>query len=128
MTPIELKIEEATKTYQANRVNANDNKNFEADTTPINWQHPADAAIRTHKEEEEEDNPIQIFTDGSKSERGVGSGIAVYGPGENIKTIQRRLNKKFTNKQAEQFAILSALEYIGKIKTMDRRATIFTDR
>jgi len=100
MTPIELKIEEATKTYQANRVNTNDNKNFEADTTPINWQHPADAAIRTHEEEEEEDNPIQIFTDGSKAERGVGSGIAVYGPGENIKTIQRRLNKNLpTNRR-----------------------------
>ena len=79
MTPIELKIEKATQIYQANRVNKNGNKNFEADTTPINWQHPADAAIRTHKEEEEEDNPIQIFTDSSKSERGVGSGIAIYG-------------------------------------------------
>jgi hypothetical protein len=78
MTPIELKIEKATQIYQANRVNKNGNKNSEADTTQINWQHLADAAIRTHKEEEE-DNPIQIFTDGSKSERGVGSGMAIYG-------------------------------------------------
>ena len=124
MTPIDLKIEESTQTYQANRANTN-NKNFETDTTPINWQNPADAAIRTHKEEV---NPIQIFTDGSKSERGVGSGFAVFGPGENIKTIHRRLNKNCTNNQAEQFAILSALEYIRKIEAMDKRATVFTDK
>ena len=127
MTPVELKIAEATQTYQANRENTNDNNNFEADTTPINWQRPADAAIRTHKEEEEEDNPIQIFTDGSKSDRGVGSGIAIYGPGQNARAVQRRLNKTCTNTQAEQFAVFSALEFIGKIKTTDKRATIFTD-
>jgi len=45
---MELEIEEAKQTYQANRTNTNDNKNFEPDTTPINWQHPADVAIRTH--------------------------------------------------------------------------------
>jgi ribonuclease HI len=44
------------------------------------------------------------------------------------KTIKCRLSKKCTNNQAEQFAILSALEYLEKIKTKDKRATIYTDR
>jgi ribonuclease HI len=43
------------------------------------------------------------------------------------KTIQCRLSKKCTNNQAEQFAILSALEYLEKIKTKDKRATTYTD-
>jgi hypothetical protein len=49
MTPMELEIKEAKQTYQANRTNTNDNKNFEPDTTPINWKHPADVAIRTQR-------------------------------------------------------------------------------
>jgi ribonuclease HI len=87
---------------------------------------PADASIRAQKEEVEE-NPIEIFTDGSISERGVGSGLAIYGLGESTKTIQFRLSKKSTNSQAEQFAILSALENLEKIKTKDKRATIYTE-
>jgi uncharacterized protein (UPF0303 family) len=80
MTPIDIKIEEATLIYYETRGNTNDNTNFERDTTVKNWQHPADAIIRSLKEDEEE-NPIQIFTDGSRSERGVGSGIAIFRSG-----------------------------------------------
>jgi ribonuclease HI len=43
----------------------------------------------------------------------------MFRSGESIKTIY--------NNQAEQFAILSALEYMGKTKTNDKRATIHTD-
>ena len=66
--------------------------------------------------EEKEENPIEIFTDRNRSERGVGSGVSIYKSGESINTIQRRLSKKCTNNQAEQFAILTALEYIEKHK------------
>jgi len=77
--------------------------------------------------EEKEENPIEIFTDGSRSERGVGSGVSIYKSGESINTIQRRLSKKCTNNQAEQFPILTALEYIEKTQTTDERVTIYTD-
>jgi len=33
---------------------------------------------------------------------------------EHIKSVQRWLNKKCTNNQAEQLAILAALEYVEK--------------
>jgi ribonuclease HI len=88
------------------------------------WQHPADALIRVPQEGEEK-NSIQVFTDGSRSERGVGSGIAIYRSGESITTIQCRLNRKCTNNEAEQFAILTALEH--RENTTDKRATIYTD-
>ena len=57
----------------------------------------------------------------------MGSRVAIYRSGESITTIQCRLNRKCTNNQAEQFAILTALEHIEKIQTKDKRATIYTD-
>jgi len=126
MTPIEIKIEEAAQLCYATRGNTNDKTQFERDAGVRKWQNPADAIIRVLKEEEEK-NPIQIFTDGSRSERVVGSGVAIYRSGESINTIQCRLSKKCTNNQAEQFAILTALEHIEKIQTTDKRAIIYTE-
>ena len=76
MSPIELKIEEAVRLYYSTRGNTNDKTNFERDMGVRKWQHPADSIIRVLKEEEEK-NPIVIFTDGRRSERGVGSGVAI---------------------------------------------------
>jgi len=70
--------------------------------------------------EKDEKNPIEIFTDGSRSERGVGLGVAIYRSGESTDTVQCRLKKKCTNNQAEQFAILTDLEYIEKVETTDK--------
>jgi hypothetical protein len=36
---------------------------------------------------------IEIFTDGSKTEKGVGAGIAMFISGHHIKSLQCRLNK-----------------------------------
>jgi hypothetical protein len=53
---------------------------------------------------------ILIFTDGSRSEGRVGLGLPIYKSGEIIDTIRCRLSKKRTHNQAEQLAILIALE------------------
>jgi len=126
MSPIEIKIEEAAQLYYATRGNTNNKTQFERDMSVRKWQHPADAIIRELKKEEEK-NPIQIFTDGSRSERGVVPGVAIYRSGESINTVQCRLSKKCTNNQAEQFAILSALEHIEKLQTTDNSVTVYTD-
>jgi hypothetical protein len=55
-------------------------------------QHPAEASISS-TEEKEEKGTIQIYTDGSKTDRGVGSGIATFKSGKYIEGIQRRLKK-----------------------------------
>jgi ribonuclease HI len=90
------------------------------------WQHPAESVIMT-SEMNEEDSPLQIFTDGSKTENGVGSGIAIYRSGQNIRNLQFKLNKKCSNNQAEQLAVLNALEYIDTTEMADKKATIYTD-
>jgi ribonuclease HI len=78
---------------------------------PENWTHPA-THINTIESEEESLHPIQAYTDGSKSELGVGAGVVIFLDNEITKTMQYRLNKRCTNNEAEQMAILKALEYI----------------
>ena len=56
-----------------------------------------------------EDNPIQIFTEGSYSAQGVGAGIDIYLKNELM--LQRRLtlHSNCSNNQAEQLAIVKAM-------------------
>jgi ribonuclease HI len=70
---------------------------------------------------------LQIFTNGSKSEQGVGAGVAIFKSGNHIKSLQYKLNKRCTNNQAEQLAILRALEYTENLQTEDKTATVYTD-
>jgi len=58
---------------------------------------------------------IQIYTDGSKSEKGVGSGIAIFIDGSLTFQLRYRLVEKCSNNQAEQLAIVKAL---GKVRDL----------
>jgi hypothetical protein len=107
MTPINLKIEQAARLYPQTRNQTKDSRQFDNNKEASLWQHPAESVIRSD-EGEEEDSPLQIYTDGSKTEKVVGSGIAIYRHGRNIRTLQFKLNKECTNNQAEQLAILKA--------------------
>ena len=42
-----------------------------------NWPHPADAVI-IEEVKSEEDTTIAAYTDGSKQDQGVGSGVAIF--------------------------------------------------
>jgi hypothetical protein len=126
MTPIHLKIEQEAELYLYTRSHNKDTEQFDNNKEARFWQHPAETVIRT-SEGNEEDSPLQIYTDGSKTEKGVGSVIAIYRSGQNIRTLQFKLNKKCTNNQAEQLAILKALEYIDNTQMADKKVTIYTD-
>ena len=56
----------------------------------------------------------------------MGSGIAIYRSGQNIRTLQFKLNKKCTNNQAEQLVILKALESANNTQIANKTATIYT--
>jgi len=126
MTLIQLKIEQAAEFYLHTRSHIKDTEQFDNNKEARFWQHPAETVIRT-SEGNEEDSPLQSYTDGSKTEKGVGSGIAIYRSGQNIRTLQFKLNKKCTNNQAEQLAILKALESIETTHTADKKAIKYTD-
>jgi len=61
--------------------------------------------------EENEKNPIEIITEGSRSERGVGSGVAIYRSGESTDTIQFRLNRNARKTRRKILQNLRALEH-----------------
>ena len=122
MMPIDIKIEEETHLYQLTKGNDKDTTQIEKDMEVRYWQHPAEASISI-TDDIEENKTMHIYTDGSKSGKGVGSSIAIFEAGRYIGSIQRRLNKKCTNNQSEQHAILAALQYI---ETVQRTESQFT--
>jgi len=93
MTPIAIKIEEAKQLYHITKGNTNQEANVDTNMGVKHWQHPADTITRI-LEEKDERSPIQIFTDGSRSEKGVGAGIAIFESGRHIKSLHCRLNKR----------------------------------
>ena len=94
-----------------------------------NWSQPADALKFIGAKEKRERN-IQLYTDGSKSEHGVGSGVAIFAGIEHAAQLKFKLDKKCSNKQAERLAVVKALEAIVTLDITEngpRTAGIFTD-
>jgi hypothetical protein len=56
----------------------------------------------------------QIFTDGSKSEHGVGAGLAIFIQSKIAHQLRFTLHNRCSKNQAEQLAIVKALETIEK--------------
>jgi ribonuclease HI len=120
-----IKAEEAAKLYETIR----DRHNHEIDheVLPQNWQHPA-FSVRITDQPDEQD--IQIFTDGSKHEQGVGAGIAIFTQDVLTHQLKYALNKSCSNNQAEQLAIVKALEQLEELhlhNVTTKAATIYTD-
>jgi ribonuclease HI len=125
ITPIIIKIQESIQLYEIIRSNKREETLVDYDVGVNHWQHPAERINLLT--EENETNDIQIYTDGSKSEEGVGAGVAIFKTDIHIKSLKYKLNKRCTNNQAEQLAILKALEYTENVKAEDKTATINTD-
>jgi len=73
---------------------------------------------------------IQIYTDGSKNENGVGAGVAFFVKGKIEDKLKYKLHGNCSNNQAEQLAIVKAMEALENtnIRNSRRRiVTIYTD-
>jgi ribonuclease HI len=73
---------------------------------------------------------MQIFTDGSKTEYGVGVGIPIFIQNKLAHQLSYTLHNRCSNNQAEQLAIVKAVEKIGKLHinyNIPRIATVHTD-
>jgi ribonuclease HI len=91
-----------------------------------NWNYPANH-VKIIEAPEDSPQYIQAYTDGSKSEAGVRSGIAIFS-GNNLKTtLKYRLHRHCSNNQAEQMAILRALEYIQFSNVEEKTVLVYTD-
>jgi ribonuclease HI len=87
-------------------------------------------AISIQEVENYEEATISAYTDGSKFQKGVGSGVVIF-KGSDIVTRQKlKLEDKCSKNQAEQLAIHKALEEIGMLRREDINqltVTIYTD-
>jgi len=109
-TPIEIKAEETAKLYRITRDRQNHQLDHEAE--PKDWTHPADS-VSTSKTKRK---TRFKYSYGSKNEHGVGSGIAIYIQNKLTHQMEHRLHDRCSNNQAEQVAIVKALEAIRTIK------------
>jgi len=73
---------------------------------------------------------IQIYTDGSRNEQRVGSGVAIFSGKELVIKLKYKLDNRCSKNQAEQLAIAKALEeleYIGIEENSPGTAAIIKD-
>ena len=67
---------------------------------PKDWTHPAESVTVTISEQNEaNEHMIQIYTDGSKNEHGVGSGTAIYIQNKLTHQMKHKLHDKCSIKQ-----------------------------
>jgi hypothetical protein len=105
LTPIVIKAEEAAKLYDIMR--KSQAHEIDHDVQPKDWLHPA---VSVRITEQQEEHAIQIFTDGRKSEYWVGAGTAIFIQNELAHQLRYTLHNRCSNNQAEQLAIVKALE------------------
>jgi ribonuclease HI len=73
---------------------------------------------------------LEIYTNGSKNEKGVGSGVAILVDGSLTHQLQYKLAEKCSNNQTEQLAIVKALTKLSSVHTIQgsqRTTAIHTD-
>ena len=113
-----------------NRIHGRENCGIEYDVPlPLNeWPHPAEQ-VTIIEAKENKTYPLEIYTDGSKDTNLVGAGVAIYQHKQVIKLSKYRLRSYCSNNQAEQVAILKALDMIQGMETTDKEkeTVIYTD-
>jgi len=83
------------------------------------WPHPAEATEIKDKCDNM-NYMIEIYTGGSKSKKGLGSGIAIFIDGSLTFQLQYKLAEKCSNNQAEQLAIAKALGKVTDLHQLQR--------
>jgi hypothetical protein len=123
--PINIKIEETAKYYERTKEYGN---LFDREMEVKHWTHPVNFVTITEGQENNT-HAVQVglYTDGSRSENGVGSGIAIFIDGNITNTKKYRLNERCSNNQAEKLAILKALENMQYLETNERTVLVSTD-
>ena len=128
MTPIHIELECQAIIYYNTRGNEK-NEQYDAPKHYSNWNHPADALEMKEKREGRE-YTVQVYTDGSKSSGGVGSGIAIFENNHLPLQQMYRLVDECSNNQAGQLAIVKALEKLREfrhLQGLQESAAVHTD-
>ena len=108
MTPVLIELEGQAKIYYNNRGNEK-SEQYDAPKHYSQWNHPTDALMMKEKREGRE-YTVEVYTGGSKGSGRVGSGIAIFENEHLSLQLMFILADECSNSQAEQLAIVKALE------------------
>jgi ribonuclease HI len=121
--PIHIQIEETGRYYETTKGKGNQ---YDREMEMENWIHLA-KHVKIIEGQEDSSHDIHAYTDGSKSDTGVGAGIAIISDNSLTATLQYRLNGRCSNNQAEQMVTLKALEHIQLLKAGEKSVLVYTD-
>jgi len=86
LTPIAIKIEETCQFYRLTKGSSNVEALVDGMEVRY-WHHPAET-ITFLTANNEEASTVHVFTGGSKSEQGVGAGVAIFRSGKHTKILK----------------------------------------
>jgi hypothetical protein len=115
ITPVIIELENMAKLYHIT-CRKNQDGLYDAPMNYKRWLHPAKATELKNKCDEMY-YKLEIYTDGSKNEKGVGSGVAIFVDGSLTHQLWYKLAEKCSNNQAEQFALVKALTKLRGMHT-----------
>jgi hypothetical protein len=104
--PIEILIGQKVQTYVNAKIN---NSDYDAPLDVRFWRHPAEM-VTIHEVKNGTQYATEVYTDGSKTGDKVGAAGILFENGNMVHQMQFKLHGHCTNNQAEQIAILKALE------------------
>jgi ribonuclease HI len=130
LTPINIEAEEIVTLYNITTGRRNQGYQIDKAENPRNWIHPTDIVSVNDTTDDSKDQLWHIFTEGSKSKQGVGSGAAVFTGKVLTEQLKFKLDNRCSDNQAEQLAIVKAMEVIKSQQenhNKHRTAVIYTD-
>jgi hypothetical protein len=99
---------------------------FDWEMEVLHWTHAANS-VKITEGQEDRIHAIHVYTDGSKSEHGVASGIAIFTDSNITDKKKYTLDRRCSNNETEQLAILKSLENIQNLETNKRTVLVSTD-
>ena len=123
LTAISIKIEETAQYYEYIKGYGN---LIDREMEAKYWTRPANC-VKLAEGQGDSKHTIHVYTDGCKGEHGVGSGTTIFTDSNIADMKNYRLKGRCSDNQAEQLAILKALENIQYMETDERTVIVATD-
>ncbi|XP_047997724.1 uncharacterized protein LOC125235264 [Leguminivora glycinivorella] len=119
LLPLDLRIQEAAKIFEAKRGIPQPligDRELELKASHTAAPHPAESKSFSYEcedqETEEDSHDVRLFTDGSKIQNKVGASLSCWNNGVEIKAHKYKLESYCTVFQAEMYAVLKATEFV----------------